>query len=187
MLDKEGYGYLGVNGLQDPFIVRPAGPGDGEAIRRVYREAGRAGWSHFLPVEEDFSHGPSSEDWERLIAGFDDATVLIAQRRDGVVGFASVRPSQDSDADEGVGELDTLYVLPTVWGQGAGRKLIDAGLRSLSERGFTEATLWTAEQNSRSRQLYEHAGWRPDGKRRPKTYLGTQFEELRYRVELRGR
>ena len=166
------------------YIVHRARPDDGEAIRRVFREAGRAGWSHFLPVEEDPSHGPSSEDWERLIAGFDDATVLVAQRSDDVVGFASVRPSLDPDADEGVGELDTLYVLPSVWGDGVGRKLIDAGLRSLRERGFTEATLWTAEQNHRSRRLYEHAGWRTDGKRRPKAYLGTEFEELRYRVEL---
>jgi GNAT superfamily N-acetyltransferase len=96
-----------------------------------------------------------------------------------------VRPTRDEQGNrERTGELDTFYALPSVWGIGVGRMLMGHALDALRERGFEEATLWTAEWNQRAQRVYEAAGWRRDGARRRKTFVGVEFGELRYRIGL---
>jgi GNAT superfamily N-acetyltransferase len=142
---------------------------------------------HFLPPDGLAGLDTPAERWEQDIAA-EDAVALVAERDGEVVGFAVVRPTCDADGDpERTGELDTFYALPSVWGQGVGRTLMAQALDTLREEGFEEATLWTAEENHRSRHVYETAGWRLDGARRPKTFIGVQFDELRYRIGIAGR
>jgi GNAT superfamily N-acetyltransferase len=96
-----------------------------------------------------------------------------------------VRPSGDDDVDPStVGVLDALYSHPSVWGRGVGRALLEQAVDFLRSAGFSEATLWTAEENHRPRQIYERGGWRLDGARRARNYLGSDFVELRYRRTL---
>jgi len=140
-----------------PVLVRPATPDDADAMRRVYLAAGREAWAHFLPAEQVGASGTA----------FSGDRGFVAEEDGEVVGFAWLRES----------ELDTLYTDPRVWGRGAGRALMDAALA-----GLPEATLWTAEQNTRARRVYERYGWRPDGGRREKTYAGVTFTELRYTI-----
>lgn len=162
------------------LLVRPARPGDGAAISRVFLAATRAGWADFLPADGLRALDSPAERWERELAS---GQALVAERDGEIVAFAVVRPSRDEDADpDRVGELDTIYVLPSVWGQGAGRSLMTAALDVLRASGFREATLWTAEQNARPRHVYEAAGWRLDGTRRQRTFLGVELIELRYRI-----
>jgi len=142
-----------------PVLVRPANPDDADAMCRVYLAAGREAWAHFLPVEH-VAPAPGA---------FSGDGGVVAEEDGEVVGFARLRGN----------ELDTLYTHPRVWGRGAGRALMDAALA-----GLDEATLWTAEQNTRARRVYERYGWRPDGATREKTYAGVTFTELRYRIDL---
>ena len=165
-------------------LTRPARPGDAESISRVFDESGRAAWTHFLPAEGLAGLDTPPERWERDIAA-EEIVCLVAERDGEVVGFAVVRPTRDPDGDPArTGELDTFYALPSVWGHGVGRTLMADALGALRERRFDEATLWTAEENHRSRRVYEAAGWRLDGGRRQKTFIGVEFGELRYRIGL---
>jgi len=166
--------------------VRPADAGDVEAIAAIYVNAARAGWAHIVD-------GPSLRAMEppvdRLRAEFASTDphrqLLVAESEGRVVAFAVLRPSQDEDADGAqVGELDQFYSDPTVWGQGAGRKLMAASFDALRENGFTEATLWVAEGNCRPRKIYETAGWTFDGATRDKSWRGTDVRDLRYRISL---
>jgi len=101
------------------------------------------------------------------------------------VAFARIRRSPDSDAHPvRTGELDTFYALPPSWGRGVGRFVMRAVLDALRSQGYSEATLWTAEQNRRPRQIYEAAGWKLDGAERLKVFLGAELRELRYRIAL---
>src|SRR6266550_2684971 len=137
-------------------LVRRARPGDGEAMSRIFDQAARAASTHFLPARG------------------------VAEHDNQVVAFAVVRPTQDPDGDPAhTGELDTFYALPSVWGLGVGRTLMGHALEALRARGFEEATLWTAEENRRSRRVYEAPGWRLDAGRRQKTFIGVEFRELR--------
>jgi len=62
--------------------------------------------------------------------------VLVAARGERVIAFAVVRPSEDADTDSSrVGELDSFYSHPSVWGEGIGRELLVGG-RTLRHSGF---------------------------------------------------
>jgi GNAT superfamily N-acetyltransferase len=168
-------------------LVRCARPGEGEAMSRVLDQAGRAAWTHFLPASGLAELRIPPERWERDIAA-EEVDALVAECDGQLIAFAVARPTQDLDGDPTrTGELDTLYALPSVWGRGVGRTLMADALEALRARGFEDATLWTAEENRRSRRVYEAGGWRLDGGRRRKTFIGVEFGELRYRIALRGR
>lgn len=63
-------------------------------------------------------------------AQFEEDCVLVAER-DGVpLGLAVVLPR-----DDGAAELDGLFVEPSAWRQGIGRKLVDAACAHARSRG----------------------------------------------------
>jgi ribosomal protein S18 acetylase RimI-like enzyme len=81
-----------------------------------------------------------------------------------VIGLVSICPTRDDESDRDVvGEVSSIYVVPEGWGMGAGRRLMAAAVRSLTEAGFSYATLWVLDSNSRARRFYEAGSWRPDG------------------------
>ncbi len=164
----------------EPPAVRGFEPADAPALGAVYVAAARAGWRELFGDARLAAIAAPAGRWPPP-AG---TTTLVAELDGRVVGFAEVRRSADADAGPDVGELDTLYTDPAVWGRGAGRALMAAALARLAADGFTAATLWTAEANARPRAIYARAGWRPDGAAREKTYLGVTLTELRYRLAL---
>jgi ribosomal protein S18 acetylase RimI-like enzyme len=81
-----------------------------------------------------------------------------------LLGFVAYSPSRDDDADPDlVGEIDAIYVLPSAWGEGVGRRLMGAALARLAEAEFVQVTLWVLDSNIRARRFYEIAGWLADG------------------------
>ena len=100
--------------------------------------------------------------WERILgeAEWPRAGTFVAEDGGEVVGFASICPARDDDAEPAsAGELAAIYLLPELWGTGLGRELLASGLSALSDAGFGEATLWVLDTNSRARRFYEAAGW----------------------------
>jgi hypothetical protein len=86
-------------GAADRPAVRPFRPADAPAPGEVYVAAARAGWREL----------------------FGDAHLAAIARPAGrwrVVGFAEVLRSPDADAGPEVGQRDTLYTDPAVWGRG---------------------------------------------------------------------
>lgn len=109
--------------------------------------------------------------------------LFVVELDRGLVGFASVGPSRDEDAD-GAGEVTALYLLPDQWGQGLGRKLMAAAVGSLANFGFDQATLWVLETNERARRFYEAGGWVFDGASKTDARRGFSIAEVRYRRSL---
>lgn len=163
-----------MEGSPGVFAIRPAQPGDAEAIGEVFLEAAVEAWSSFLGGERVGAVQPPVQEWMR-------GAVLVAQDGDAVVGFTRTRPDED---DHGLGVLAMLYTSPRVWGRGAGRALMDAALGALRTQGFREAVLWTEERNARARHVYEAAGWQLDGAVRERDWHGAPLRELRYRRSL---
>jgi GNAT superfamily N-acetyltransferase len=164
--------------------VRPARPGEGARLGEIFLSSGRAAWArHLSPVGLATVTSPADE-WERKIAD-PDVIVLVAEHRGRVAALSVLCRSPDEDADPArVALLDRLYTEPAAWRRGLGRALLEAGMKELSERGFRELTLWTAEWNT-SRGFYEANGWSPDGATREKTFAGGTFTEVRYRTQVR--
>jgi GNAT superfamily N-acetyltransferase len=122
--------------------------------------------------------------WRQLLesAHAPAGTLVLEHQADGVVGFIHVSPSRDSDTDPRlVGEVQAIYLLPQHWGHGAGRLLMNAGLRRLDEAGYHEVALWVLETNTRARRFYESGGWRADGSSKTANSRGFPLVEVRYR------
>jgi GNAT superfamily N-acetyltransferase len=151
-------------------LVRPADPGDGPEILRVFARAGRAAWAHILSPEALDAYDARTEvPWE--LDG-----MLVAEEDGRVIGFARVAPERS--------ELHLLYTEPAAWGKGVGRLLMDAALARLAEAGCREARLWTEERNERPRRVYERYGWTLSGRRRERKVDGCPLVELGYRIAL---
>jgi GNAT superfamily N-acetyltransferase len=169
--------------------VRAGRDEDAEEMGAIYIAAARAAWTHIYGASNLENLEPPVKRCRSELRSADARhQVLVAEQDGRVVAFAVIRPSDDEGADSAVvGELDTFYADPSVWGRGIGRELLVAVVEALHQSGFAEATLWTAEANHRPRRIYEAAGWTLDGTTRERTWRGISFRELRYRAHLKRR
>ena len=151
------------------MLIRPGTPRDAEAVAHVHLES----WDAAYGIE-----GPSLE---RRVQLHRKLLPHVAEIDGEIVGFVSVGPAHDEDAD---GELYMIYALPEHWGRGVGPALIEAGEEHLRELGHETAVLWVLETNARARRFYEIAGWAPDGHERPIEIRGMSLLEIRYTKQL---
>ena len=114
------------------------------------------GWHHIFPPDlYEFPDDAIRADWLSALADPDGETYL-AFEDDEAVGVVSV----------GDGVLQTLYVMPELWGRGIGSTLHDLALERLREANVQEARLWTLTDNQRARAFYEKRGWSLTGRTR---------------------
>jgi GNAT superfamily N-acetyltransferase len=161
-------------------VIRSGTPEDAEAVARVHLETWRAAYGHVFPAEQ--LADMSSERVAQRAALHRRFPPIVADADGCIVGFVSVGPSRDEDAE---GELLAIYVHPDQWGTGVGRALIEAGEQELGARGHSDVVLWVLEDNPRARAFYERAGWTTDGTRRPIEVFDVEVPEVRYRKRLR--
>jgi GNAT superfamily N-acetyltransferase len=168
--------------------VRAAEPADARGIARVHVAAWQAGYEGLLPAPflAGLSVPKRAARWQGILAEPSDqrARTLVAERGGSVVGFASVGPSRDDDADPVSGELWAIYVDPQHWGTGIGHVLHVAALEALQADGATSASLWVLQGNDRATRFYERHGWAADGASKTDWRDDVRLDELRYRTSL---
>ena len=164
--------------------VRHATSADADAIGRVQVETWRTAYADLLPPETiaAFDVGVRQEMWREGLSRTPQpgSATFVAVIDDEVVGFATVGASYSED---GTGELYAIYVIPSSWGTGAGRALMERAEASLRESGFPKALLWVLEGNERAERFYRAAGWERDGEKED-DFQGATVIELRYRKAL---
>jgi GNAT superfamily N-acetyltransferase len=97
---------------------------------------------------------PGLEPWVLLVGGE-------------VGGFVTLAAARPDDGGTGVGELEGIYLHPSLFGQGLGRRLMELALQRLRARGHVEAVLWVIDGNQRAERFYQATGWdREDAVRR---------------------
>src|SRR3954451_23355458 len=145
----------------EDIAIRRATPGDAEAVARLLDD--------FQREFDEPSPGVDalSERYADLIRNR-DMTVLLAG--DGPDGFAQIRyrPWVYSAGPQAHAYLEELYVVPSLRGQGIGRKLLETALETARNEGATHMELGTSEDDDAARALYESAGFTnregsPDG------------------------
>jgi len=172
-------------------IVRDARAADAARIGLVHVRSWQGTYQGLMP--QDYLDGldPAQRTgmWERILAELEPARagVLVAEVDRDILGFVSYSASRDDDADpEVIGEVQAIYLLPTAWGKGIGRRLMGAALGRLAGAGFTEATLWALDTNARARRFYEAGGWTTDGTVKSDDIRGFPLPHVRYRKALPG-
>lgn len=131
-------------------MVRPARPDDAELLARMLHD-----------FNTEFSEpSPGTEVLTRRVLSFignGEMTYLLGG--DGPDGFAQVSFRPSVWADEPVGYLEELYVVPDMRGRGIGRAIMDAVLALARERGAAGMEVVTGEDDTAARGLYESLGF----------------------------
>jgi len=152
---------------------------------------GRAPTTGFVPQEYLGQLDPADrvERWRRILHTTDWSRggVMVALAGAHVVGFIAFGPTRDADDNpEQVGQVQSIYLLPDVWGKGLGRQLMAAAIEHLSLAGYAQATLWVLQSNDRARLFYAKNGWAEDGAVQLDDSRGFPLTEVRYRRLLPG-
>jgi ribosomal protein S18 acetylase RimI-like enzyme len=92
-----------------------------------------------------------------------DAVVLVAETQSGeIVGYAYGRMEKRdwNQLLDACGAFHDLYVKEGARGTGAGRKLAEAMIAALEEKGAPRIVLHTSVKNEAARKLFGSLGWR---------------------------
>jgi ribosomal protein S18 acetylase RimI-like enzyme len=169
--------------------VRAATVLDAPELAAIHARSWQAAYQDLLPQEFlsklDLSNG--TEQWERALraAEWPKAGVMVAVPGPEMVGFARFAPARDSGEDTTlVAEIRQIYIAPEVWGRGLGKRLMSTALARIASSGYSQATLWVLDSNSRARRFYERCGWRQDGASRCNDSYGFPIADVRYRKHL---
>jgi ribosomal protein S18 acetylase RimI-like enzyme len=108
---------------------------------------------------DGLSYDESKRLWQDAIAT-GDGRVFVAEDEGEIFGFASGGPRKrfSRELREYEGELQTVYVLPSHKSVGAGRQLVGAVARYLTEQRVNSMLLWVFADNQAARGFYESLG-----------------------------
>ena len=95
----------------------------------------------------------------RVLAFIDSGAMTYLLGGSGPDGFAQVSFRPSVWADEPVGYLEELYVVPGRRGEGVGREIMNAVLGLARERGAAGMEVVTGEDDTAARSLYESLGF----------------------------
>ena len=143
------------------FKVRPATFRDAKTIAELHNTAAREAFQSLV------THAPlvlpavekRQAFWREAIE-YSEPQVLVALEDDKVVGFVGFDRSRDKGTPPTMGEIWAIYVVPAVWGKGAGLALWDAAREGLLEEGCTHVTVWVPLASERAIRFHELAGFK---------------------------
>ncbi|GAA4733346.1 hypothetical protein GCM10023216_27070 [Isoptericola chiayiensis] len=136
--------------------VRPAVPGDEDAVTRIQVEAWRATHAETLGGAVDaLDTAAMRERWADAIARppAPGCAVFVALERQRVVGFGAVSPDQ----------LLALEVAPDDRQAGHGSRLLSACVDRLRSDGSTEVVTWVLGGDEGRERFLSSSGLGPDG------------------------
>jgi ribosomal protein S18 acetylase RimI-like enzyme len=165
------------------IVIRQARADDAEAIAGVHIDSWRAAYRDQMPdqILNALDVKERAQQWREWLE-IPELSAFVATVDGLVAGFCCLGPSRDNDAQDTVGEIPTVYVLPSHWRQGIGRLLCERTFTEARNRGFAEVSLWVLDSNERGRRFYESLGFRTDGKTKTDAQLtGAPLREIRYR------
>jgi ribosomal protein S18 acetylase RimI-like enzyme len=164
------------------ILIRPASVEDAERIAAVHIASWREAYADVVPQDylDSLDLASRTERWREVFSNLDRGTsVWVAEEEGEVLGFASLGPSRDEDADRTTMEIYTIYLEPSAWGRGVARELMRTVLAALP--AGAAVTLWVLAANERAQLFYRRNGFTADGVERMEEIGGQPFREVRYR------
>jgi L-amino acid N-acyltransferase YncA len=140
-----------------PFRVREVRPEDAKDIARIYNQGIASRRATFETLERT--------EHDRLQWITDSRgryPIVVAEREDSVMGFASVSAYSSRECYRGIGEF-SIYVEEGRHGHGVGRRLLNALIRRAAQQGFWKLLSRVFLFNEASRSLCKSCGFREVG------------------------
>lgn len=159
-------------------VVREPTEQDAHGIAQVLVESWLAAYAGLLPDEllAGMSVTDRQQQLERAFAAPTPpgAVRLVGEQHGAIIGFANagmvplIDGAVDAPAEpRRAAELAVLYVAPTHWRQGVGRKLLRRVMRRLAVEDCTDVSAWVVDGNESAFAFFESQGWtRATGERR---------------------
>lgn len=141
--------------------VRAARPEDAAGIARVYIDSWHDTYAGVLPAQLLCAMTPNGQTsrWQATIRARAREHVFVAVHEDyGIVGMTSFGSSRDGAIGYD-GEIFTLYVDPSFYNRGVGRRLLSAGFDDMRRRNYSSCIVWAHTRNP-ARFFYEAMGGR---------------------------
>ena len=166
------------------WCIRPAVLSDAPACAEIHCRGWEAAYADLIPAQamaERRVRRPAQ--WQANLSR-DGHEVYVSVLDGKVVGFLSTRqPDAHENLPEYYYEVGGIYLDPSVYRQGIGRKLMAFAEEQARAKGKTAVMLWVFEDNAPSRRFYEACGYRPDGATEEHEY-GRTLRSLRYGKEI---
>jgi ribosomal protein S18 acetylase RimI-like enzyme len=136
---------------------------DSAALARLYVTTRRIAYAQFYPAEALAAMSVEENEvrWRVRIGDPAWETVVGVDGEGAIAGL--VHFGRGDGMEDGVGEIEFLYVGTEYQGSGLGTKLIGVGEAGLRARGCETAVLWVYEGNVAARGFYARRGWAADG------------------------
>ncbi|WP_457555661.1 N-acetyltransferase family protein [Candidatus Pyrohabitans sp.] len=133
--------------------IRRASRGDLPAFLEAYREAYRG-------LEEySYSSRRRIKAYLHWLITRDRDGVFVAEVGEKLAGFICTDSRWISDTGKAVGAVHELVVLPDYRRRGVARRLMEAGLNYLREKGCNTVELWVGVKNHSAIRFYESLGF----------------------------
>ncbi|GEL47875.1 N-acetyltransferase [Cellulomonas hominis] len=172
---------VGMSEQRREHVVRPAEPQDAAGIARVHVQTWQQAYADLVPASylSSLDVERRTQVWQRDLASGSRIRAWVATAGDDVVGFISLGPSLDEDAERHALQVYAIYLEPDMWGSGAARELLRTALADVPPR--IPVTLWVFAENERARHFYRRHGFQPDGTERTEEVGGADLLQIRYR------
>ena len=171
------------------FYVRSAEFGDARGIATVRVRGWQAGYAGLIPTPYLDSMDVASncvrvQKWLRNASVQQSHWVCLEGSE--IIGWAlTFDHARDHDLPSQTSELVACYVLPAVWGRGAGFSLCAHALRALKQRGKKSVVLWVLADNERAIRFYRRQGFDLDGQSKSEQLTEhIDVQEVRMHLEL---
>ena len=153
--------------------VRRAVESDARGIAEVHVQAWREAYAHLVPASSLARLNVEQRErrWTEILK-IPTAIIWVATDSEAIIGFAGSSAGHHDDAPRDL-ELESIYLLESQHGSGAGQRLLDAAI------GADPAYLWVAEDNLRARVFYKRNGFIPDGVSDSHSLAGTPVAAIR--------
>ncbi len=169
------------------IIVRQAQRQDALGIATVHVLSWQNTYRGLMPDEmlDTLTIEARSKRWKEMLEKpTEETTVIVAEKENKIIGWASFGKNRDDDLDSNFGELWAIYVHPDSLGIGAGSLLMDFALKELQKQQFKKVTLWVLTTNIKTRNWYEKKGWINEGSTKIDKRGDYELHETRYIKEI---
>lgn len=173
--------------MKTPIIkIRFAKASDAEQIATCHVVSWQKIYRGHMPdsILDSLSAKEREQQWHNLLT--ENLKILVIERDNKIIGFASLCPSRDRDTDpKYCGEISAIYLSPNVWRQGLGKKLCLAAISELEKMGFAEVIVWALKENGQARKFYEAMDFNETGHSKLEHYNeDVILTEVRYRKDI---
>lgn len=144
--------------------LRPAVLSDAIAIAEVTRRSRAEGFKGVLPASSLQETLPGRLNLITEALNEETRVTLVVVSGEDIVGQCTYDPwmRDDPPGPKDVSEITDLYVDPSAWHRGVGRRLLDATINDLRDRGSREVVLATFAAAERALAFYAGAGFVKD-------------------------